>query len=362
MQIMQAVFDSMSDGVMAVDARGTFTVFNPSAEQIVGRGATDTNPDEWSSTHGLFHSDGETLVAKGDLPLVRGLHGASLDAAEFRIRNANNPEGICVSVNSRPISGADGKPSGAVVVFRDVTRLKQAEQKLQDVTSELRERHRFMNMVFDSISDGVVVADATGRLTTANPSAKRMVGMELMDVGPDDWAPAYGTFFPDEVTPFPPKDLPLVRAIEGEPSNDVGLFIRNPHVPDGVHISVSGRPMRDPVRGVVGGVIVFRDVTQRVRSQDAVLQAFSQGRLEVIETVLHNIGNAITSVATGVDTLCERTRDNEVVCRFSDLADTVMEHRDDWIEWLRSDPQGRNLVAARGESRGTGLAWARSSP
>ena len=117
-QMMHAVLDSMSDGVMAVNARGTFTVFNASAERIVGGGATDTDPDEWSSTHGLFHSDGKTLVAKKDLPLVLGLQGTSLDAAEFVVRNASNPQGLRVSVNATPMPGTEGKPNGAVAVFR----------------------------------------------------------------------------------------------------------------------------------------------------------------------------------------------------------------------------------------------------
>lgn len=340
---MRAVLDSMSDGVMAVNARGIFTVFNTSAERFVGGEATDTDSDEWSSTHGLFLSDGKTLVAKKDLPLVMGLRGMSLDAAEFVVRNASNPQGVRVSVNATPIPGADGKPNGAVAVFRDITRIKEAEHKLRDMANRLHERHQLMDLVFDSISDGVVVADATGRLTTANPSAERMVGMGILDLGPDEWSAAYGTFYRDEVTPFPSKHLPLVRAIKGKDSDDVDLFIRNPHVPAGVHISVSGRPMYNSAGRVVGGVIVLHDTTQRVRSREAVMQAFSEGRLEVIDTVLHNIGNAINSVVTGVDTLHERTLDNEVVCRFSALADTVMAHRDDWIEWLRSDPQGRNL-------------------
>ena len=54
-----------------------------------------------------------------------------------------------------------------------------------------------------------------------------------------------------------------------------------------------------------GGVVVFRDVTHRVIAEEALTQAFAQGRLEIVETILHNIGNAINSVTVGVNVLQE---------------------------------------------------------
>ena len=70
------------------------------------------------------------------------------------------------------------------------------------------------------------------------------------------------------VTPYPPEDLPLVRTIRGEDVHEVDLFIRNPKKPEGVWISVNGRPMRDDAHVVQGGVIVFRDMTERKQVQE----------------------------------------------------------------------------------------------
>ena len=66
--------------------------------------------------------------------------------------------------------------------------------------------------------------------------------------------------------PTPPPDggdldLPLARALRGEETDQVELFIRNEHVPDGVFISVTGRPLRDERNQVCGGVVVLRDIT-----------------------------------------------------------------------------------------------------
>ncbi len=335
-QLMEMVFDCMSDGVVAADEHGRFTIFNPSAERIVGRGATDTAPGQWSGMYGLFLSDQETPAPPDWLPLARALRGESSDDVEMFVRNENLPGGAYISVNGRPLQDADGNLQGGVIVFRDVTRLREAEQKLQ-------QQNQLMEMVFDSISDGVVAADSDGKLMLANPSARRMAGMGLTDADSSQWSGIYGTFFPDGVTPVPSDTLPLVRALTGKASDGVELFLRNPHVPQGVHINVNGRPMRDASGNLTGGVIVFRDTTPRVAAREALQEAFTQGRLEIIDTVLHNIGNAINSVATGVETIHQRTRDNELLERFMALADAVAAHEDDWIPWLSSDPQGRNV-------------------
>ena len=49
--------------------------------------------------------------------------------------------------------------------------------------------------------------------------------------------------------------------------------------------------------------MIFRDVTHQVMAEEALTRAFTQGRLEIIDTVLHNIGNAINSVTTGIATV-----------------------------------------------------------
>ena len=135
----------------------------------------------------------------------------------------------------------------------------------------------------------------SGAFTIFNPSAESILGIGPIDTTPDKWSDNYGLFFPDRVTPFPADELPLARALKGESSDEVEMFVRNPEVPEGVFISVSGRPLQDEESTEKGGVVVFRDVTHRVIAEEALTQAFAQGRLEIVETILHNIGNAINS-------------------------------------------------------------------
>ena len=342
--LMETVFNSVSDGVVVVDEKKNTLIFNRSAKRILGLHVPDTSFSQWAATYGIFSVDGKALMPEDKLPIVRAVRGESSDGVELLVRNRQRPAGVYISSNGRPLMDDSAAIKGGVVTFRDVTEIKKAERELEQTTEDLRNQTHAMETIFNSISDGVVVADENGNFSIFNPSAERIVGIGGTDSGPDQWTKQYGIFFPDRVTPFPTGELPLVRAIQGEPSDEVEMFIRNSNVPEGVYISVSGRPLQDDSGWTKGGVIVFRDVTERLRAEEALAQAFAQGRLEIVDTILHNIGNAINSVTIGVGTIREQLVRNDLIHRLSALAKTIEAHRGDWIQFLQSDPQGQQVL------------------
>jgi len=343
--LMETVFNSMDEGIIVGDLNGRQIFRNPSADRISGTSMVTAGPSEWARVYGFFSPDKETYLSVDENPLVRAIQGEATDNFEAFVRNEHKPNGVHVSVTGRPIrSNETNEVTAGVIVFRDITKAKQTEAQLNRTIAELRSQAHAMETIFNSISDGVVVADENGNFTVFNPSAERMVGVGRTDTSPDQWTDRYGIFFPDRETIIPTEELPLVRAIRGEASDEVEMFIRNPRVPEGVYISVSGRPLHDESGITQGGVIVFRDVTERVLAEEALTQAFAQGRLEIVDTILHNIGNAISSVATGVGTVYGQLARNELVHRLSALAEAVEAHRDDWIAYLKTDPQGQKVM------------------
>ena len=304
-EMLESICDNISDGIIVADAAGQILFVNSTTLKIFGEWFAEPAVADWSATYGIFYPDIKTPVPTEQLPLVRALQGEETGEMELFIRNESNREGTYIIGRASPIFNGDRTAVvAAMCTFRDITREKEAENRLESTDSDLRSQTQLLETVFNSMSEGIVVADATGKFLYVNPSAQQIVGMGPVDEPPEEWAQVYGTYYPDRETPVKSEDLPLQRAIlKGESVDEEDVFIRNQNRPDGIYIRVSARPLLHDVAGVRGGVIIFHDVTEQVNAQEALARAFAQGRLEIVETILHNIGNAINSVTIGIETV-----------------------------------------------------------
>jgi signal transduction histidine kinase len=160
--------------------------------------------------------------------------------------------------------------------------------------------------VLDSLPDGVSLADVEGRIFFSNRAAKRILGVgAAVGAAPEEWADYYGVFLPDGRTVFPTEDYPLVRALSGEHTRDVEMFVRNPVLEEGALISASGQPLLDSWGRVTGAAVVFRDVTELRRVQDelhaAVERLTTAQRLkdDLTGFVVHDLKSPLTAVVAG---------------------------------------------------------------
>jgi PAS domain S-box-containing protein len=136
-----------------------------------------------------------------------------------------------------------------------------ATAELRTAEAESRRQAGLLGAIMTSIGDGVGVVDSSGDFLLHNPAAKALLGVDDEVTGPDDWQGHYGLYRADGHTPFPAAEMPLMRALAGESSNGVEMLVRNAAHPDGLLISVDGRPL-DPSGGRHGAVAVFHDITE----------------------------------------------------------------------------------------------------
>ncbi|RKU13312.1 hypothetical protein C6502_02795 [Candidatus Poribacteria bacterium] len=343
-QLMKTVFDSMSEGIVVLSLTGDILFINPSIQQIFGEEPLGPLPGQWSETYGVFYPDKETRVPIDQILSTHISRGEEIRDQELFVRNGEHPEGIYIMGSGIPLFDENQKVIACVCIMRDITADKIAAIQLEQTMQQLQNQVQLTDTIFNSMGDGVIAADTSGTFTIYNPSAKRILGIGPIDTTPDRWSEDYGFFFTDRITPFPADELPLARALKGEASDEVEMFVRNPEVPDGVFISVSGRPLQDEGDTGKGGVVVFRDVTHRVVAEEALTQAFAQGRLEIVETILHNIGNAINSVTVGINVLQENLVGNQLMHQFFEFADVVKAHQEDWVDYIKDDPQGQQVL------------------
>lgn len=154
-----------------------------------------------------------------------------------------------------------GIPVQVIGVASDVTAMKDIEQALSRSEESLRTQLRILHGVLESAGDGIVVADEHGELTIFNPAAERLLGAGDARPRPSDWAHTFGLLTPEGHTHFAADQLPIVRALAGEATDNVEMLVRNARVPSGVYVTVTGRPLLDGDK-VHGGVVTFTDVTK----------------------------------------------------------------------------------------------------
>ncbi|HEU4640867.1 MAG TPA: ATP-binding protein [Gemmatimonadaceae bacterium] len=127
----------------------------------------------------------------------------------------------------------------------------------------LRERARLeaeRSAILRQMTDGVMIADPSGRITFVNDAARRMHGDAAPGVTVEEYAAAKHLYTPAGM-PYPPHLLPLVRAARhGETVTDVEVRIR-PAGGRQVIVLMGAAPVQADDGSRIGAVLVIRDVT-----------------------------------------------------------------------------------------------------
>ncbi len=129
----------------------------------------------------------------------------------------------------------------------------------------LQRQTAILHSVFVSLSEGVVVVDADGKLIHHNPAARRILGawidtlnqpVDATRLNEDHQASLYAI---------------LARALEGDEVDGHEVYL--PEAADGQWLSVSARPLRNEGEAITGGVMVVRDISARKRAELALRES-----------------------------------------------------------------------------------------
>jgi two-component system phosphate regulon sensor histidine kinase PhoR len=125
---VRAVFAALTDGLLVVDSTQRILICNPAFEKLYGRSRIATGT--------------ALLDIIRDSDVIEPIR-ATLDQAQARIAEVSAPDRKKqLQLNAVPITDQNGKASGVVALFHDISRLKQADAIRRDfvanVSHELR--------------------------------------------------------------------------------------------------------------------------------------------------------------------------------------------------------------------------------
>ena len=165
-RFLDAVLDSLHDGVIACDADGRIVLVNSQMRRLWAPASVPHGRPGDTTIEGLSDATG-TPLTRTDLGLFRALGGEHLRNEELVLQEPTGHTRYYL-VDAQRIVGPDGSPLGAVEAVQDVTRRKRAERFR---TCEL--------MVTTALAEAPTVAAAGPRVLEAVVSALDWAHAEL---------------------------------------------------------------------------------------------------------------------------------------------------------------------------------------
>jgi len=240
------VTTTANDGLWDYDVRSNQLYFSPRWRTMLGYSHDDEVP-EWRY---LVHPDD---MAKVQIQLREHLEGhRGLFESVHRMRHA---DGDWRWVHSRVQGKFDenGRLRRLVGVETDVTERKLYEEAL------FREKES-AQITLQSIGDGVVTTDADGNVQYLNPVAEELTGWKLDDAVGCMIDEIFRGFHEETCEPVENPVMVSMRRNRSTKSVRPTLLIRR----DGneLYIESTASPIRDANGNVLGGVLVFHDVSE----------------------------------------------------------------------------------------------------
>ena len=183
----------------------------------------------------------------------------------------------------------EGNFRGFSKVTRDLTERKRAEENARRLIEESAARHAVeensrliyeqrerLRVTLASIGDAVIATNAEGRIEFLNAVAEKLIGVTAAEAVA---TPLVDVFHIVNAETRRPVENPALRALEE--GTIIGLANHTVLIgKDGTErpIDDSAAPIRDASGELVGCVLVFRDVTERQRAEQAIRRSEQQFR------------------------------------------------------------------------------------
>jgi PAS domain S-box-containing protein len=225
------------------------------------------------------------LVAPGDRPRVAMLLSQALEGrpSEFEFESADSERAFASSFI--PLRGGSGDIEALIGVTQDVTARRRAEAVLRASEERYRE-------LFENASEAIVTCDLDGRITSLNPAAQALAGLEI--------GAAIGRPLSDVV------DVETLLRARGRAQEALEAGrdgVTEPlvvvHAYDGREVPVEASVRYARRNGVpVGFQIIARDVSERTRLEGQLRQAQKMDALgRLAGGVAHDFNNLVTAIA-----------------------------------------------------------------
>jgi PAS domain S-box-containing protein len=245
---------SIGDAVIASDPEGRVTFMNATAESLTGWPLADASSRSLAEVFHIISEQTRQPVNNPAALVMRLGHVVGLANHTVLIDRAGAEHPIADS--AAPIRDAAGNILGVVLVFRDVTDERAAEEAIA-------EQREWFETTLESIGDAVVATDVNGRVVFMNPIAEHLTGWRTDEARGKLCAEVVKIVNEDtrRTVENPVTRVLAEGTVVGLANHTILISAQGVERP----IDDSGAPIRNREGRIVGAVLVFRDISERRR-------------------------------------------------------------------------------------------------
>jgi len=263
-QWLSTTLRSIGDAVIATDAQGLVTLMNPVAEDLTG---WDEAEAEGQPLEGVFNIINQQTGERAENPVARVLReGVVVGLANHSVLIAKDGTRRPIADSGAPIRDEEGNIIGTVMVFRDISERKKAEE-------ELASSERFLNSVIEQSPASLWIADSEGTMIKMNQSCRELFGAT------DEEAVGKYNLLKDNLIEEQ-GFVPLVENVFEK--GEIARFTIDYDLPKVEHVKVKGAthrildvivsPIKDMHGKVTNAIVQHKDITERREAEEKLKQ------------------------------------------------------------------------------------------
>jgi len=288
---LRVTLTSIGDAVISTDPAGYITYLNPVAESLTGWRTTEAVGEALATVFRIVNESSRQPVEN---PVEKALReGVVVGLANHTVLIRKDGTELPIDDSAAPMHDAEGRISGCVLIFRDIT----ARRRIEKQEAESLAAASFLAAIVTSSQDAIVSKTVDGTIQSWNEGAERLFGYSAAEaIGKN-----IRLIIPADRASEEDQIIAHIRA-----GKRVDHFETIRVRKDGtlVPISVSISPIRNRAGEVIGASKIARDISERIEVQERLQTSAARAAADLSAMArLREVGATCAS-PEGVDSDC----------------------------------------------------------
>lgn len=257
------------------------------------------------------------------------------------VRRINDQFGNFTGFFKRAVA-QDGLIPEAEIRYDELKKLSKAVNTILNERIEaarnLHKEKEYLAVTLNSINDGVIATDIAGKITSINTKARNMLSLS-------ETAPLPNSL--TELFPFLQTEFDKIKA-QQEIVRTAADLQPEPYIASNgqkMFLEYSLAPLRDNTSQIIGAVLVFRDVSNRLKSEEANLKLRKLESVGVLAGgIAHDFNNLLAGIFGNISLAKHYINPKEKAYRYIDSAEQSIDRATSLTKQLLTFAKGGDPV------------------